>query len=497
MRASTLVLALMLASVAHAQPAADAPAHPLFPRPPETTRLPNGLTVVSVPWSTPGIVAYYTLVRVGSRDEVEPGHSGFAHLFEHMMFRGTEAMPGPAYEERIQALGADNNAYTTRDFTLYTLTAPSASLSELVSIEAERFQRLHYDEDVFRTETGAVQGEYAKNASNPFLPMWEAINELAFTRHTYGHTTMGYLRDVCAMPTRFEYSQRFFRRFYTPDDTTLVVVGDVDHAELVGLVREAYGRWRGRRDQPRIPVEPEPTQGGARHLVWDAPTPPRVWMAYRGPSFDGGHARGAARATALRTTAALEIAKALAFAEPSPLYQRLVVEERKLLELASWTNDFTRDPGLFLVTSVLAPSEDREVAPDVSPESAGSAADFAAVTDAIQSELARIAEGATPVERIEAVRSNLRYGMLTQVQTPSDVADLLANLAAAGGSVTALDEYLAALAAVTPEEIAAAARRYLVPERRFVVTLAERRASDGPRPEAAPLCPEPTAGGAR
>ncbi len=484
MRLSFFALALMFATVAQAQPEAGAPAHPLFPRPPESTRLPNGLTIVSVPWSTSGIVAYYTLVRVGSRDEVEPGHSGFAHLFEHMMFRGTEAMPGPAYEERIQALGADNNAYTTRDFTLYTLTAPSTSLAEIVAIEAERFQRLHYDEDVFRTETGAVQGEYAKNASHPFLPMWEAMSELAFSRHTYGHTTMGYLRDVCAMPSRFEYSQRFFRRFYTPDDTTLVVVGDVDHAELVRLAREAYGSWRGRRDQPRIPAEAEPRQGARRHLVWDAPTPPRLWIGYRAPSFDGGQARGPRRERALRTTAALEIAKALALAEPSPLYQRLVVEERKLLELSSWTNEFTRDPGLFLVTSVMTPGDDPPA--------------YDAMVDAVQSALAEIGEGRTPAERIEAVRSNLRYGLLTEVQTPSDVADLLARFAATGGSVAALDEYLAALAAVTPEEIAEAARTYLIPARRFVVTLGERRESDGPRPEPAPLCPDPApTGGAR
>jgi zinc protease len=160
-----------------------------------------------------------------------------------------------------------------------------------------------------------------------------------------------------------------------------------------------------------------------------------------------------------------------------------VVDERKLLELSSWTNDFTRDPGLFLVSAVLTPSE--------------GAADFDAITGASQRELAQIAAGETPAERIDAVRSNLRYGMLTEVQTPSDVADLLASLAAAGGTMSALDEYLAALAAVTPEEIAQAARTYLVPERRFVVTLAERRESDGPRPENAGMCPEPTTGGAR
>ena len=109
-----------------------------FTEPPEVTRLPNGLSLVTIPWHSPGIVAYYSLVRVGARDEVEPGHSGFAHLFEHMMFRGTERLSESQYEERLQAFGADNNAYTTQDFTLYTITAPSSALAEIVENGTDR-----------------------------------------------------------------------------------------------------------------------------------------------------------------------------------------------------------------------------------------------------------------------------------------------------------------------------------------------------------------------
>ncbi len=468
MRAVLLSLALTAAT-------AQAQDHPVFgDAAPRITRLPNGLTVVSLRWNTPGIVAYYSLVRVGSRDEVEPGHSGFAHLFEHMMFRGTEAMPGDEYERRIQSFGADNNAYTTRDFTLYTVTAPSSVLEELMDVEAERFQRLSYDEDAFRTETGAVQGEYAKNASNPFLPMWEALSELSFTRHTYGHTTLGYLRDICRMPTRYEYSRRFFRRFYTPDNTTLIVVGDVDHDVLVTLARAKYGRWRGRRDRPRIPREPAPAAGARRHIPWDGATAPRFFVGYRTPAFDGGHRRGPARAAALRETAALEIVKGLAFAESAPLYQRLVVRDQKLLQLEAWTNDFHRDPALFVASGQLKPSD--------------GAPDFDGVLSAIQQELGHIAAGRVPAERVDAVRSNLRYGLLASLETPADVADLLGSFIAAGGSVAALDEYLEALAAATPEDVARAAARYLTEGRRFVVTLAQRTEADGPPPEPTNPC---------
>lgn len=447
---SAIALALVLPTSAFAQDSSG-----VFPSAPRVERLPNGLTVVSVPMESPGIVAYYTLVGVGSRDEVEPGHSGFAHLFEHMMFRGTERYPQERYEAVIQSFGADNNAYTTKDFTLYTLTAPSSVLEQVVEIEADRFQNLQYDEAAFRTETGAVRGEYDMNASSPFLSMWEALSEISFSRHTYGHTTLGYLRDIDAMPEMYEYSKRFFRRFYTPDNTTIIVAGDVDHERLMALVREHYGRWRGRRDQPRIPSEPEPAEGQSRHIDWPAQTAPRLFIGYRTPAFMSGRREREQRAS-LRETAALDVVHGLAFSEPSPLYQRLLVEERAVLQLGSWAGSHSRDPHLFIASATLA--EGRS---------------FDEVLGAIQGELDRIAAGEVEPERIEAVKSHIRYSLLSELETPSAVADLVARIIAVGGRLEALDAYLEEVAAVTPEDVAKVARDYLRPERRFVVTLAQ------------------------
>jgi zinc protease len=461
-------------SLARAQPtaASSAPRGPeastpsgVFARPPRVERLPNGLTVISVPWDSPGIVAYYTLVRVGSRDEVEPGHSGFAHLFEHMMFRGTERFPQDRYEETIQSFGADNNAYTTQDFTLYTVTAPSSALARVVELEADRFQHLRYDEDTFRTETGAVRGEYDTSASNPLLKMWEALSELSFGRHTYGHTTLGYLRDIDAMPGMFAYSQSFFRRFYTPDDTTVIVAGDVEHAALMALVRERYGAWRGRRDQPRVPAEPEPSVGATRHIEWPAEASPRIVLGYRTPAFVRGRSERERRA-ALRESAALQVVHGLAFGESSPLYQRLVVQERRLLELESWSGEFSRDPHLFVAMATLAEGQS-----------------FEAILGAIQGELARFGAGGAEPARVEAVKSHLRYGLLGELDTPTAVADLVARTLAVGDDLASLDQYLAELAAVTPEDVARVAQQYLTEARRFVVTLAPAPA-EPPQPPA-------------
>ena len=221
---------------------------PIFPFPIQQTTLGNGLGVISVPFDSPGIIAYYTVVRTGSRNEVEKGLSGFAHFFEHMMFRGTEKYPQEKYNNVLKSLGADSNAFTTEDWTCYHMTIPSSALGKAAEIEADRFQNLKYDEPSFQKEARAVLGEYNKNASSPFLKLDEAMQNTAFTTHTYKHTTIGFLEDIKDMPNQYAYSKVFFDRWYRPENCTIVVTGDVKHAELVSLVKAHYGSWeRGRR----------------------------------------------------------------------------------------------------------------------------------------------------------------------------------------------------------------------------------------------------------
>ncbi len=468
----SFVVAMLLAASASAQ---DERAHPIFDSPPAVDRLDNGLTLVTVPWNTPGIVAYYTLVTVGSRDEVEPGRSGFAHLFEHMMFRGTENLPGDQYERVLESFGADTNAYTTSDYTCYTITAPSAVLPRLVEVEADRFQRLSYDEEGFRTETGAVLGEYNTDSSSPGSAMWERINEMAFQEHTYGHTTMGYLRDVCAMPEMLDYSHLFFERYYTPDNTTVIAIGDVDRDNLLGMVETHYGGWEGVRYDNEIPAEPEVTSGSRSHIAWAGTTPPRLVLGYRVPAFAGDSADPEARATAIRRAAALEVVRALAFDESSALYQQLVVEQQLLTRLSSWSNDFSVDPGLFIATAVLSPSDGFSAPTGFDP-----------VLAAIQAELDRIASGELDTERIAAVQSHIRYAFLARLETPGRLASTLAGFIAVGGDVSALAEYLDALAELTPTEVAEVAAVHLRSDLQFVVTVAQ--AAEGEEVPDRPTC---------
>jgi len=134
-----------------------------FPFPVKEKTLPNGLRVYVVAYDSPGLVAYYSVVRTGSRNEIEPGKSGFAHFFEHMMFHGTQKYSLEAYNAQIKQMGADSNAFTSDDLTVYHILAGKEALPKIVELESDRFQHLQYAEPDFQKEARAVLGEYNKN----------------------------------------------------------------------------------------------------------------------------------------------------------------------------------------------------------------------------------------------------------------------------------------------------------------------------------------------
>src|SRR5438105_10056580 len=145
------------------------------------TTLANGLRVIVVPTGFPNIVSLQIPVQTGSRNEVEPGKSGFAHFFEHMMFRGTEEYPPEKYQAVLTHAGARGNAYTTDDYTNYHTTFAKEDLETILMIEADRFQHLEYSEDDFKTESRAVLGEYNKNSADPPQKLVEVQREHAYT----------------------------------------------------------------------------------------------------------------------------------------------------------------------------------------------------------------------------------------------------------------------------------------------------------------------------
>ncbi|MBK7964406.1 MAG: insulinase family protein [Bacteroidetes bacterium] len=216
----------------------------ILPYPILQHKMANGLNVVTVPYDSPGLAAFYIVVRVGSRDEIEEGKTGFAHFFEHMMFRGTEKYSKEQYSDALKATGASANANTWLDRTVYHMTGNAQKLEKMFELEADRFMNLKYSIQDFKTEAGAVKGEYTKNSASPFSQMDEKMNDVAFTSHTYKHTTMGFFKDVVDMPNQYEYSMEFFKRFYRPEYTTIIVVGDVTDEKVNQLAEQYFGSWQ-------------------------------------------------------------------------------------------------------------------------------------------------------------------------------------------------------------------------------------------------------------
>ncbi len=243
----------------------------IFPYKYRTEKLPNGLTVIMIPMESPGLVAYYSVVRTGSRDEVEPGKSGFAHFFEHMMFRGTKKYPAQVYDSLVTAIGAKANAYTTDDYTAYHLNFDREDLEKVIELESDRFQNLDYEKAPFQTEAGAVYGEYRKSITSPFALLNEKMQDLAYDVHTYKHTTIGFEADIKAMPEAYEYSKSFFHRFYRPDNVVIVVTGDINPDATLSLIKKYYSGWQKGYVAPQVVPEPPQKKERTAEIIISRP----------------------------------------------------------------------------------------------------------------------------------------------------------------------------------------------------------------------------------
>ena len=146
----------------------------------------------------------------------------------------------------LKRAGAASNASTSNDLTAFHTTFSKEDLPAILAMEADRFQHLKYSPEAFKTETGAVLGEYNKNSANPAEKLEEVLHDTAFDRHTYKHTTMGFLKDVQDMPNQYDYSLKFFDRYYRPEYTTIIVAGDVDAKQVRALVDKSFGGLEAR-----------------------------------------------------------------------------------------------------------------------------------------------------------------------------------------------------------------------------------------------------------
>jgi zinc protease len=405
--------------------------------------LPNGLRLIVVPTDYANIVANYIVVQTGSRNEVEPGHTGFAHLFEHLMFRGTEKYPPQKYNQTLNRMGAASNASTSDDLTVYHTTFSKEDLETVLSMEADRFQHLKYAEAEFKTESMAVLGEYNKNSASPFSKLNEVMQDTAFDKHTYKHTTMGFLKDIQDMPNQYDYSLKFFDRYYRPEYTTIIVVGDVKAKAVRAMVDKYWGEWKHGSYKPEIPVEPAQNGPRTAHVDWPSPTLPIVSVAYKGPAYND----------ATKETSALEALAYLAFSNTSDLYQKLVVQEQKA-DSISGNAPGNVDPSLFEITARVK-----------------KAADMDYVRDRILETVKAFQEKPVDTAKLDTVRKRLRYQVALSMDNSDTIAQILSFYVALKRTPETMNALYDRYAALTPEDVREVAAKYLVEKGRTIVTL--------------------------
>ncbi|MBN2013531.1 insulinase family protein [candidate division KSB1 bacterium] len=415
----------------------------IFPYPYQVHMLDNGLKVVLIPMDNPGLVAYYTVVRTGSRDEYEPGHSGFAHFFEHMMFRGTKNYPGDVYDRLITEMGASANAYTSFDQTVFHLNITTDDLEEVMKLESDRFQNLDYSEQGFKTEAGAVHGEYLKGLTSPFFAIYEKLMNTAFDQHTYRHTVIGFKEDIEAMPTMYEYSKSFYHRYYRPDNVVLLITGDFDPTSAMELVKQYYGAWEKGYVPPKITPEPEQNRERGATVNFSGQTLPILCVAYKGLAFDPSS----------KDMAACDLLAELAFGETSDLYKKLVINEQRVQFIEA---DFSanRDPGLMSIYTMIKDEND-----------------ITNIQDEIYSTIEQFQDQEVDAAKLDALKSHLKYKFLMDMDTAENTASELAGYIALSGGIDAVDVLYRTYDAVTPTDVIEAANRYFTKQKRTVVVL--------------------------
>ena len=443
-------------------------AQSVFPYPVEKVTLDNGLDVllVSMP-EFKDVLSLNVLVLAGAGNETEKGKTGFAHLFEHIMFRHEYKGQSDGYRKAMNKLGAFNNAWTWFDVTFYHPLTFSSNLDAvtlasgevvpgLLELEASRFTALGFDEKIFKTETGAVLGEYRKNATNPGLAMAEKQLELAYPQHPYGHTTIGFFQDVVNMSQHYEYARWFYDSYYRPNNCVLVMAGDIDVATLIPKINAAFGGWEY-QEAPVIDVQDPPQQSERRgHVAWDADVPPRVNVAYLGPKF----------VTGSKGTAVGQILGELLTSRSAPLFRKLRFEDKAVSQLhLSATEGFHRR--LVEIDGQLYADQYAE---------GGESYKERVIQDIIAGfgELKNFSSTESATRILELVKSKYTYDFLAQLNSPANVALQLAYYYRFERDPQVIDKLVQSVQDLTPADIDHYARTYFVDNSRVIVTMAPR-----------------------
>ena len=392
-------------------------------------RWPSGLKLVIAPDHAADIFSYQTWLGVGSRNE-RKGHTGIAHLFEHLLFSCPTSIPAGEFDRRIEACGGDTNAATWADWTYYRTSLPARDLELAIRLEADRMSNLHLASELIEAEREVVLNERLEHVDNDvdgYLD--EQLFHTAFTHHPYGTPTIGWLDDIRAL-TRDEI-RSFYATHYVPNNATIVVVGAVEPDRLLDLVARHYGELEP-ATMPSAEIATEPEQRGPRRVALARPvTADRLVVGYKAPPQSHPD------------WIALEFLSSVLSSGPSARLNRALIVDRQLAtSVTSHLMPF-RDPSLLQLAVNL-----RRGCP---------AADAEAVIDEI---LADLASRPLDAAELAKVRNCVETEFWSELQSCDGKAEALGHFEATLGDLRQLFTIASALDRVGAEAVMRAARTY-------------------------------------
>ncbi len=404
-----------------------------------TLSLPNGLQAYLVEDHQSPVVEVQMWYHVGSKNEV-PGRTGFAHLFEHLMFEGTTNVGAEQFSDYVIRSGGVNNAYTTEDTTVFWNTTPSSQLPVVLWLEADRMRNLDITQTVFDNEREVVEEERRLRFDNPpYGTVVETLYQHAYTVHPYQHMTIGSMHDLDN--ARLDDIRDFYNTYYVPNNATLIIVGNFDPVEAEAAIRKYFGPLdRGVR-LPTSPVPQEPPQTAKRAVKLD--------LNVALPAFVEGYhmpADGTPDAYPVRLASYI-----LSEGESSRIYRRLVYDKQIALEAQS-SGNFTEDPNLFFAFAVLnqghTPAE-------------GEAE--------VEAELTRLKTQTVSNAELEKAKNETLRDFILGRQTVQTRAEEMGYAAVVLKDANLVNTELARFLAVTPADIQRVAQKYFVPENMTLV----------------------------
>jgi zinc protease len=413
------------------------------------TTLPNGMKVVFLEDHSTPIVHTEVWYHVGSKNE-KPGRTGFAHLFEHMMFKGSKNVEPEGHPSWISSIGGQSNAYTTEDATVFWQTTPAQYLPLVLWLEADRLASLRINEDVFKKEREVVKEERRMRIDNqPYGRLNELIYNQAFTVHPYKHPTIGSMVDLEAASV--DDVRDFFHTYYVPSNATVVIVGDFETKEAQELVNRYLARVpKSDRPVPRdIPREPPQTK--ERRLTLEENWPlPAVVVAHH-ITFDGDP-----------DSYPLHIAsKVLSDGQSSRIYRKLVYE--KQLALAAFGGgNIIEDPNLFYAVAIVQPGHTSEE-----------------TIQALIAELDRLRNEPISPNELQQAKNQFARDYMFGRESNKDKASQLGHAAVIHNDIKTADGEFDIFMNITQADVQRVAQKYFTPENRLVMTIMPRGAASG------------------